>query len=704
MQDQEENLEPRRALRPPLPQTGEMSSKRPAAQAGSIDEPVSPEMLVPRLGDYLLEMGMVRSDQLQHALDYQRANAIAGNPKMIGQVLVELGFVTQGEIDRVVTEQIFALQSALKNTNDKLELHVQQRTGALEWRLIQIRTAAEVAQRAISATKLEDLLKITVKLIVERFGYYYAAIFLLDDSQKLAVLREATGSIGQELKNRGYRITVGSQSIIGWVTAEKNTRVVSDVASDPLYLQNELLPKTRSEASIPLLIGDDIVGVLDVQSLEPDAFNRDDVAVLQTLANQIASSIKTLRLLELTQINLQEVNLMYEASSRITKANSTAEIFRITSSTLQQTTYLTMVMMAVPEGLRVFSFNDPEDPANNREFANRFFPVSKLTLERSFDIDQRFLTLIEGESHELLNILQDIPRQTGCKEMVLLPVYSSNKLTCLWLLASRSQHIFNKTALQPYVALAEFVSTTLSKIEALDQAQQQLKRLKILNSLGQVIATELEIRSLFQSVHRQVSQLFGETGFYIALYDPDADTISFPYLYEDGELLQLDPIPLGEGLTSIVIRSRESLLLVGETERLAREMGAKLVGKLAKSWLGVPLMIGDQVLGAMTVQDTERDYAFSEEDASLLTTLASQVSVAIRNARLVESIRKRAEQQRILYEITEKIRRSVDMDTILSTTTSELAKALGARRAQIELRIGESRHDIRSGNGKESIE
>jgi GAF domain-containing protein len=115
-------------------------------------------------------------------------------------------------------------------------------------------------------------------------------------------------------------------------------------------------------------------------------------------------------------------------------------------------------------------------------------------------------------------------------------------------------------------------------------------------------------------------------------------------------------------------------------------------------------LIGDQVLGVLTVQDDEREYAFSEEDASLLTTLASQVSVAIRNARLVESIRKRAEQQRILFEITEKIRRSVDMDKILSTTTTELAQALGARRAQIELRIGESRHDIRSGNGKEPAE
>jgi len=125
------------------------------------------------------------------------------------------------------------------------------------------------------------------------------------------------------------------------------------------------------------------------------------------------------------------------------------------------------------------------------------------------------------------------------------------------------------------------------------------------------------------------------------------------------------------------------------------------VGQLAKSWLGVPLIIGDEILGVLTVQDIEREYAFDEEDSRLLTTLASQVAVAIRNARLIGSIRKQADQQRLLFELTEKIRRSVDMDTILATTASELGKVLGARRAQIDIRIGESRHDIHPDNGKE---
>lgn len=695
MQDSDSNQENRRALRPPLPQTGELAAHPPRARRDRIEEPVSPEMLVPRLGDYLLEMGVIRPDQLQHALDYQRANAIAGNPRMIGHVLVDLGYINRETLDRVVTEQILALQSALKDSNVQLEKHVQQRTGALEWRLIQIRTAAEVAQRAISATRLDDLLRITVKLIVERFGYYHAAIYLIDEDFRYANLREATGSTGQELKNRGYRIAVGSQSIIGWVTEHKQTRVASDVSADPLYLQDELLPQTRSEACIPLMLEKELVGVLDVQSRDAHAFNTDDVAVLQTLANQIASSIKTLRILELTQINLQELNLMYTASSQIAKANSASEVFLILSRTLEQTPYITTIFMASRANFRVFALSDPEEPSNSPEFVNRNLAVSPADALACFPVEQPYTLLRDQENSPGLAPLLDMTRRLNCKDGVLLPIRQSGRLAGLFLMASRSPNRFNTSLLQPFIALAEFTSTALSKLDALDNTQEQLKRLQILNSISQVISTELDLSSLFQSIHRQIQQLFGDTGFYIALYDAHSDTISFPYLYEDGEMLKLHPIPLGEGLTSIVIRNREPLQLVEDTENKARALGAKTVGKLAKSWLGVPLVVGEEVLGVMTVQDTQKEFAFTAEDARLVSTLAFQVSIGIRNARLIGSIRKQADQQRVLYEITEKIRRSVDMNTILSATTNELGKILHARSARINIRIGESRHDIR---------
>jgi GAF domain-containing protein len=439
----------------------------------------------------------------------------------------------------------------------------------------------------------------------------------------------------------------------------------------------------------------ELVGVLDVQGRDSHAFNADDVAVLQTLANQIASSIKTLRILELTQINLQELNLMYSASSQIAKAGSVVDVFRILSRTMEQTPYLTAIFMAARTNFRVLALSDPDEPANSPEFVNRILSVSPAEAYACFPDDQPYAFLRDQENCPGLAPMLDLTRRLNCKEAVFLPVRQSGRLAGLLLMASRSANRFNATLLQPFIALAEFTSTALSKLDALENAQEQLKRLQILNSTSQVISTELDLNSIFQSIHRQVQQLFGDTGFYIALYDARTEQISFPYLYEEGEMLDLDPIPLGEGLTSIVIRNREPLRLVEDTENKARALGAKTVGKLAKSWLGVPLMVGEEILGVLTVQDTRKEHAFTEEDARLISTLAFQVSIGIRNARLISSIRKQADQQRVLYEITEKIRRSVDMNTILSATTNELGKVLNARTARINIRIGESRHDIR---------
>jgi GAF domain-containing protein len=671
---------------------------RPALHTEVIKEPVSPEILVPRLGDFLIEMKVINIRQLQHALDFQRANAIAGNPKMLGQVLVELGYIDRETLDRVITEQIIALQRAIRESNDKLETHVRQRTGALEWRLNQIRTAAEVAQRASSATRLEDLLKITVQLIVDRFEYYHAAIYLLDHTQQLAVLREATGKVGQDLKDSHYKLAVGSQSVIGWVTEHKETRIVSDVQKDSLYLQNELLAQTRSEACIPLLIDDDIVGVLDVQAGEPDAFHEDDIAVLQTLANQIAASIKTLRILETTRVNLDEVRLLFNASHHIAKARTSDEVLQAIIHALEKTTFQNALLLASGSGMQISMAHSP-DTTMLADLPGSYLPVSPVEIETFFRGERRYVSLSDKDISIFNPALIELSRRLGCQDAVFLPIKRMGALAAVVMLGSLEPQHFNDTLIQPFVTLTDFASTALEKIFALEDSQEQIIRLEILNTVSHEIATETNLKALFRTIHDQVKRLLGETSFFIALYEQSTNTISFPYMYEDGDLLQIDPIQLGAGLTSWVINHRKPLMIVEDTERRAKALGALSVGKFAKSWLGVPLFFGNQIIGVMTVQDTENEYRFSEGDKNTLATVGSQVSVAIRNARLIESIRKQADHQKTLYEITEMIRRSVDIHTILETTSTELGKALAAHKVQIEIAL--DRPTGPSGNGKE---
>jgi GAF domain-containing protein/DNA-binding response OmpR family regulator/two-component sensor histidine kinase len=171
----------------------------------------------------------------------------------------------------------------------------------------QLQTAAEIARDTSSTLALDNLLNRTANLLCDRFGYYHASIFLLDESGEYALIRESTGEAGEEMKRQGHKLEVGSQSVIGHVTAEGEPLVVNDVIRNPIHRPNPLLPQTRAELGMPLKIGQRIIGALDVQSTQVDAFTPDDISVLQILADQIAVAVDNARSYEVAQEAVEEM-------------------------------------------------------------------------------------------------------------------------------------------------------------------------------------------------------------------------------------------------------------------------------------------------------------------------------------------------------------------------------------------------------------
>jgi len=189
----------------------------------------------------------------------------------------------------LLAEAFNSMSADLRGLYQDLEHKVEARTQ-------QLQTAADVGRAATSILSTEDLLSRSVELIRDRFGYYHVSIFLLDEAGRWAVLSESTGEVGAQLKARGFRLAVGSSSLIGWVTANKQSRIALDVVGEEIYFQNELLPDTRSEAALPLRVGERLIGALDVQSRALNAFNQSDMEVLQVLADQLAVAVENGRL------------------------------------------------------------------------------------------------------------------------------------------------------------------------------------------------------------------------------------------------------------------------------------------------------------------------------------------------------------------------------------------------------------------------
>ena len=200
----------------------------------------------------------------------------------------------------------------LTDLKNALESRIAERTAALERRVAQFEAIASTARSITAMQDLEQLLPFICQLVSQQFGFYHTSIFLLDERAEYAVLRAANSEGGKRMLARGHRLRVGASGIVGMTAAQSEARIALDVGADAVYFNNPDLPDTRSEMSLPLKIGGQTIGVLDVQSRDKDAFNEEDIAVLGILANQISVAIENTRLFSKTTLALSESQAIYQ--------------------------------------------------------------------------------------------------------------------------------------------------------------------------------------------------------------------------------------------------------------------------------------------------------------------------------------------------------------------------------------------------------
>ncbi len=213
--------------------------------------------------------------------------------RVVGVMAVQ-SYEEEGTFDNEHLDLLFTIanQAVIAIENARLFEEARQRATQLE-------AIAELGQHITSILDLDELLSQVVELIQHILGYYHVHVFLVDEVSKEAVFRAGSGEAGRLIEEQGgVRLEVGEQGIIGWVAGAGLPLLVNDVAQEPLYMPNDALPATRSELAVPLKIGQRVIGVLDVQSDELNAFDLDDVAILQALGDQVAIAINNARLFE----------------------------------------------------------------------------------------------------------------------------------------------------------------------------------------------------------------------------------------------------------------------------------------------------------------------------------------------------------------------------------------------------------------------
>lgn len=215
-----------------------------------------------------------------------------------------------------LNEQLSTRENELLTERQELEKRVEERTDRLTRKTDQLRSAAYIARQTAEIQDLAAILNNVVNLVTDQFGFYHTGIFLMNETGDHVVLQATSSEGGRQMIEHGHSLAVGMQGIVGFVAAQKKSRIALDVGTDAIFFNNPYLPMTRSEAAIPLMIRNKVLGVLDIQSDKPQAFTLEDLDVLETLADQVSIAIENARLLDESQATLLQLEALTAIRTR----------------------------------------------------------------------------------------------------------------------------------------------------------------------------------------------------------------------------------------------------------------------------------------------------------------------------------------------------------------------------------------------------
>lgn len=223
---------------------------------------------------------------------------------------------------------------------------------------------------------------------------------------------------------------------------------------------------------------------------------------------------------------------------------------------------------------------------------------------------------------------------------------------------------------------AQFATSVIESSQLYQETQRQLADLQMVSKVSQAISTIVSLEELFEVIGQSLMAAYEVNSYYIALYVPDDDTIVFPRIVDNGTQVQTQPIRANRGPTNAILRSGQPMLVNQEADWAV--LNYEVYGPISRSYLGVPMRIGDQVIGVLAIQSYDQEFAFSSHDIDSLTTIAAQAAVAIENARLLGETLTRSQELRTLFEASHAISGTLDQEKVLAAMGRHMVQAVDA--------------------------
>jgi GAF domain-containing protein/HAMP domain-containing protein len=642
-----------------------------------------------------------------------------------GNLYVKAEVQTNDEIG-ILASTFNTMTSRLQDILGSLEQRVTDRTRNLE-------LAAEVGRAVSQVRALDVMLKDACELILKEFNLYYVQVYLTDPGQMTLKLEAGTGNVGAQLVGRGHSLPLNTGSINGRAATEKRSVVIADTAQSATFRQNPLLPETRGEMAVPLIVADKVVGVLDMQSSEPGALTQEVLPAFEALAGQLAVAVQNANLLaeaeqaraqveaqarrlvregwiehmdaihtpkqlsflfdhnkviplaEMDENQLPEEGTPILAPITVTGASlGSLEVEIVDESRREQTNELVNIVARQVaqhiENLRLLE--SAERYRYEAEQAARLQTMEgwqKYVASRPVGSLSYMYDTKEVRSHD------DGPGKEAFK--FALPLKAREEM--IGQLAVQGLASEDHTSFDLANAVAERLSAHIENLRLLEETKRgqlelnkRAQDLAAVSEISSASAKELDIQKLLETVVRLTQRKFGLYHAHVFTFNEGTSELQITACgWKEG-----DEHEGTHGTTAISLNQEQSLVA-----RAARSHEPVIVNDVhnepgwlpnpllpdTRSEMAVPLIIGDQLLGVLDVQ-SDGFAAFSQEDASIYTALASQIATALQNARSFEQAQQQAERESMLNTIGQKIQSATSVEAVLQIAARELGRALGA--------------------------
>src|SRR4051794_16893667 len=450
--------------------------------------------------------------------------------------------------------------------------------------------------------------------------------------------------------------------------------------------RGEAAPVVQGEPALsvlfaPLISGDEVRGRISLQNLDrTNAFSENDVRLLTTLAASLSVALENARLVHETRQRNAELGLINSVQDALAGeldpqaiydavGDRIREIFDaqvVSIRTFDEATGLVHFPYVIERGERLQGEPMALEAAG---FSSRV-----LTTRESV----RVVENMDAEAERYGS--PTIPGTADTKSLLFVPLVTGGKATGIVGLENIDrEHAFSESDQQLLETLAGSLSVALENARLVHETRQRNAELALVNSVQAAIAGELDSQAIYDAVGDQIRDIFDAQAVQIVTLDEAAGLLHCPYLIERGERLQVEPVPL-QGFAQHVLETRESLLivenLVAESERYGSVLAA---GDFPQSVLFVPLIAGRKAIGVISLQNVDREHAFSESDQQLLETLAGSLSVALENARLVHETRQRNAELALINSVQDAIAGELDQQAIYDAVGDKIQEIFDAQ-------------------------